>query len=57
MTMREYLYRQLERAMHGRHPEPTPCPCHACTVGRRYIDEAYTEGWAEAITARAEGLA
>jgi hypothetical protein len=53
MTMREYLYRQLERAMHGRHPEPTPCPCHACTVGRRYIDEAYTEGWVEAITARA----
>jgi hypothetical protein len=54
MTMREYLYRQLERAMHGRHPVPTPCPCHACTVGRSYIDEAYTEGWDEGIAARAE---
>jgi hypothetical protein len=44
MTMREYLHRQLERAMRGQHPGPTPCPCHACTVGRRYVDEAYLEG-------------
>ena len=52
MTMREYLHRQLGRTMHGQHPESAPCPCHACTVGRTYIDEAYTEGWTEAIVQR-----